>query len=309
MNSHSKTITALNPTAVAAFISVYLVWGSTYLAIRYAIETIPAWTLASTRYLLAAAILGVISFFKKEKALSSAEIKIAAITGILLVLANGFVCVVEYWVPSGIVAVVVGSMPIWILLLNWIGFAHERPSLHKILGAVIGISGVALIASGKAAPMAPSEYAQYGVLILCGSSLIWSLGTLMQRGVSKGSSVFRYSGLQMFSGALVAGLICLVFEKPWRIDMDTISRSSIYAHLYLVTFGSVIGFTAYSWLSRNVEPHLVSTYALVNPVIAVGLGWVFYDEPITSKFIGATLLVIIGLSLLMLNWKNILNRL
>jgi drug/metabolite transporter (DMT)-like permease len=296
----------INTTALLAFFSVYIIWGSTYLAIRYAIATIPAWTLASTRYFAAAAILGLISYLKKENKLTKVEMQMAAVTGIFLVGANGLVCVVEYWVPSGIVAVVVGSMPIWILFLNWFSFGHIKPSLHKVVGALIGLVGVGLIASGGALPEKSSQYAKYGVLILCVATFSWSVGTLLQQRIAKGTSVFRYSGLQMFAGATVAGVISLIFERPWQIDPTSISTASIYAHLYLVVFGSVIAFTGYSWLSRNIEPHLVSTYALVNPVIAVGLGWFFFSEPITAKFVLATLLVIIGLSLLMLNWKKIL---
>ena len=116
-------------------------------------------------------------------------------------------------------------------------------------------------------------------------------------------SGFRFATLQMFSGALATGLISLMFEKPWAIDWTQVSDRSWLAFWYLAIFGSVIAFTAFSWISRNAEPHLVATYALVNPLIAVALGWFFYNEVVTMKFALATVLVLIGLSLLIFNGK------
>lgn len=289
----------LNRTAVFAFFAVYVVWGSTYLAIRYGIETIPAWTLTTSRFLVAAAIMALLSLVRREAPLSPQERNVAWISGILMVAANGIVCVVEYWVASGIVAVVIGAMPIWMMLLGWASFGQGRPTFLRMLGAVIGLFGVGLIAFGTAAPIHFEGAARFGILFLIISGLLWAGGTLLQRRVVGLKSIFRFSAIQMFGGALVAGVVSLVFENSWITTFSNASANSLWALAYLTVFGSVIAFTAYAWLSRNVEPHLVSTYALVNPVIAVCLGWLFFQEAVTTEFILASALVLVGLYLLM----------
>lgn len=139
----------------------------------------------------------------------------------------------------------------------------------------------------------------FAPLALCISSWLWATGTLVQRGAANVKSGFSFLAVQMASGAAFVLVISLVFERPWSYDWNLVSTRSWLALSYLIVFGSLIGFTAYSWLSRNVEPHLVSTYALVNPVIAVWLGWFLANEPLTAKFVLATALVLIGLVVLM----------
>jgi drug/metabolite transporter (DMT)-like permease len=284
---------------IAAFTSVYVIWGSTYLAIWYAIESIPPWVVTSTRFYLASAIMLGLSLFKQEARLSLQEKKNAGLSGICLVVANGIVCVVEQWVPSGIAAVIIGAMPIWMMGIGFLLFKEAKPTARKFFGAIIGLTGVALIASSQKTSSS-SIYAQYGAMILFVSSWIWAFGTLVQRKVKGLKSPLKYSALQMVCGAVVATLFSLVFERPWTLNLETVRASSVAALLYLVIFGSVIAFSAYSWLSRNVQPHLVSTYALVNPVIAVALGWILAGEKVGPLFALATFLVLIGLTLLML---------
>ncbi len=297
----------VNRLAILCFLIVYIIWGSTYLAIRYAIETLPALGMSSARFFLAAGIMGALALWKNEAPLSPAERRTSIMSGLLLILANGVVCVVEYWVPSGIVAVMIGAMPIWMMMVGWLQFGQARPTLIRMIGAIIGLSGVALIASSDAVP-AVTGYGRFGVVMLFGSSIMWAFGTLIQRRTTGIKSVFRYSALQMGSGAAVTAVFSLAVEKPWAIDWQGIHTASLWAFFYLVIFGSVIAFTAYAWLSRNVAPHLVSTYALVNPVIAVILGSVFFQEAVTPIFLGASVLVLVGLSMLVLDWEKIIRR-
>lgn len=289
-----------NKTIVLCFAAVYLIWGSTYLGIRYALETIPPWTLSGVRFALAGIILGVFAALRREAPLSRAEQKASLLSGMLLVLANGIVCVVEVWVPSGIAAVIVGGMPIWVMLMGWAAFDQGRPSRRKLLGALVGLSGIALIAAPETSIVGTDGTPEWigGALLLVGSSLLWTLGTLLQRRVGIVRSPFKFSAAQMFWGSLPIIGLSLASEHPWTLRLEAISAASAMAFAYLVIFGSVIAFTAYSWLSRHVEPHLMSTYALVNPLIAVGLGWGFLNEPVTPKFLVATLLVVGGLWLL-----------
>lgn len=288
--------------AIFAFLSIYLVWGSTYLAIRYAIDTIPPWTLSSLRFFLAGLIMYALSKWAREGAMTASEKRTAFISGALLVVANGLVCVVEAWVASGIVAVVIGAMPIWILMVGWIGFRHGRPAVQQILGAVIGLCGIALIAGADHAPVAADVNSdmRLGVLLLFMSGVLWASGTLMLRQTVGLKAVFRFSAWQMISGAAVTLVLALVLERPWDLDFALISARSWLSLGYLVIFGSVISFSAYLYLSRNFAPHIVSTYALVNPLIAVGLGWMFLGESVDIRFAFATLLVLVGLCFLIL---------
>lgn len=243
--------------------------------------------------------MGIVGIAFKESKLSKLEVRTAAISGIFLVLANGIVCVIERWVPSGIAAVVIGAMPIWIMLVGWIGFDTGRPGLRKIAGACIGLCGIALIAAGDTHTNTVGAFGKWAPLVLCVSSVLWAVGTLFQRRAKNVRSGILFLCTQMASGAAAAMLMSFIFEAPPTFDWTSVSEKSWLALGYLIIFGSLIGFTAYSWLSRNVEPHLVSTYALVNPVIAVALGWFLANEPLTVTFFSATLLVLLGLTILM----------
>lgn len=242
--------------------------------------------------------MGLFSLLRKEDKLESLEKRIAVISGALLVVANGFVGVAEGWIASGVVAVVIGAMPIWILLMGWLFFGESRPGWRKMAGAVVGVFGIALIATGDLQPVGPGSFG-FGIFCLLLSGVLWSCGTLVQRRLKGLRAVFRFSTWQMFSGAIAAGFLSLLFERPWAVDWSAVSSTSWFAMWYLVVFGSVISFTAYAYLSRNFQPHVVSTYALVNPLIAVGLGWLFLSEPVNLNFGVATLLVLVGLGLLL----------
>lgn len=294
MNSHRSKV-------VFCFAAIYIIWGSTYLAILYGLESIPPWAMSSIRFFLSGLIMWALASWKKEKPLLPEETRIARISGVLLVIANGFVCVVEQWVPSGLAAVVIGAMPIWMMLVTWIGFRGEKPTLRKWAGAIVGLVGILLIASergtfGATGPLVLS------ILLLITSNLMWATGTLTQRKMGGLKSPFAFSQVQMLWGAGATLILSFIFEAPWRINWLEISTNSILAVVYLVIFGSVIGYTAYAWLARNVEPYKISTYALVNPVIAVFLGWLFKDEIISSRFVLATVFVLSGLAILF--WRK-----
>lgn len=281
---------------IACFAAVYVIWGSTYFAIAYAVQTIPPWTMSSGRFFIASALMFVLALFLREKKMGREERYYAGLSGVFLIFANGVVGMVEKNVSSGLVAVLVGAMPIWVMLVGWVAFGQSRPTIQKIIGALIGLSGVVLIAAGATGSGAASD--KWSVLILFGSSLSWTVGTLLQRKAPPVQSPLRFTAFQMCTGAIGTTLMSVAFEKPWQLSLSTITWQSWTAAIYLVVFGSMVAFTAYSWLSRHVEPHIVSTYALVNPVIAVWLGWFFLSEPVNSNFFFATILVLFGLSLL-----------
>lgn len=284
-----------------AFLSIYLIWGSTYLAIALAVTTLPPLTLSALRFFLAALLMEALALSKKEKSLTARESRISLISGALLISANGFVCIAEKYIASGVVAVVIGTMPIWILILSWIFFQSGKPSLLKVVGSLIGCIGVALIAQDS---LTGSSSFHYSVLFLPLSCLLWSLGTLAQKSLVAVKSPLKFSALQMAGGFMTVLLLSILFEHPWSIQWNSISLTSWWALGYLVFLGSIIGFTSYSWLSRNVSPHLVSTYALVNPIIAVALGVTLNNESLSSNLLVGTLIIIFGLSLLIFKPKK-----
>jgi drug/metabolite transporter (DMT)-like permease len=284
---------------LGSFAAVYFIWGSTYLAIRYAIQTIPQWGMAASRFLVAGSVMLLLARLRKESPLIAREKKFAALTGVALMSANAVVCYLERWVPSGIAAVVVGAMPIWVLITGKLFFKTENYGLRKWLGALIGLLGIIFIAEGQVDSRL-NGFEKYAVFFLLISSWLWAIGTHLQKKAGVIKSSFRYTAWQMLAGAVLVSIVSLIFGEFATFKLNEVSLHSFEAWLYLVIFGSIIAFTAYSWLGRNVEPPLLSTYALVNPVIAVLLGWWIAGESVTLKFFGATALVLLGLSLLLI---------
>lgn len=284
----------LSRTALFCFLAVYVIWGSTYLAIKLAVETIPVWMLVTVRSVAAASIMFALSAFAKEKKLESAEMKIAVLSGMLLFISNGMIGFIEKSISSGVTAVVVGSMPIWIMVFGWAFFRQPKPSVVKIGGGVIGLLGVALIASENLT--SPSTGAAFGMIALFISMWLWAFGTLIQRRASSVLSPFKFSAVQMIAGAAPTFALSLLSGESMNVAAT--SHASAWALVYLILFGSVVGFTAFSWLARNIDTRIVSTYALVNPVVAVVLGSAIYHEPVTPRFFAAILLIGTGLVLL-----------
>ncbi len=283
-------------TAILAFAAVYLIWGSTFVAIRVGIESLSPWLLVFGRFALAGGISYGIGALLREESLNRKEVLVAMGSGSLLIFSNGLVAVSEKTLASGLVAVVIGALPIWIMLIGWAFFGQARPTLLKLGGALFGLAGIGLIA-GSHLQLESSGLPALALLML--STSMWAFGTLVQRRLTELKSLFRFTGLQMLTGSVLGGLLSLGTEAPWTLDFARVSPSSWAAVVYLAIFGSVIAFTAFNWLTRHVETHLVSTYALVNPVIAVGLGWLFFSEPVTGSFAAAVACVLIGVSLMM----------
>jgi drug/metabolite transporter (DMT)-like permease len=284
-------------TAILALAAVYLIWGSTYLAIKIAIESFPPWCLSSLRYLIAGLLMLAVAKIRRDARLAPTELKVAMASGALLVVANGMVGVVEQWIATGMVAVIIGAMPIWIMFLGWLAFAQPRPTLQKVVGALIGLGGIVLIAGGNFA--SHDAHAAFGNVLILVSSWLWAAGTLIQRRAVGLTSIWLFSAIQMLAGSGVTLLFSLALERPWAIAWQDAGLDSLLALAYLVVFGSLVAFTAYGWLSRNLESHIVSTYALVNPLVAVALGFAVFREPLNARFLTATVLVAVGLAILL----------
>jgi drug/metabolite transporter (DMT)-like permease len=292
---------------IAAFAAVYIVWGSTYLSIKYAIETIPPFLMAGLRFASAGAILYLIARlspdFERPKLV---HWRTSAVVGILLlVIGNGGVVYAERFIPSSLTALLVATEPFWIVLLSWLWLKGSRPTRKAALGLILGFVGVAVLITGQgAAPAAESlgPGQLWTTLAVMAAALSWAAGSIYGLRSPVPSSALLAAGMQMLAGG-VALLVVSVFAGEWStFSFNQVSANSWYGLGYLIVFGSLIGFTAYSWLLKNAEPTMVATYAYVNPVIAVILGWLIAGESMTMQMlIGAA--VVVG-SVVLITSKN-----
>lgn len=279
---------------VLAFAAVYLIWGSTYLAIRYAIETLPPFLMAGTRFSIAGAILFTWALFNGESIRSSLSQwpKALLIGGLLLLCGNGGVTWAEKYIPSGFAALLIATEPLWVVVFNW-GLTRTRPNWKVLLGVFIGMAGVAmLLGDGVRAGITVSSINLIGVVVLLFASLAWAAGSVYASRYPIRASTWMASGMQMLAGGSLLALFGLFAGDVQRLNLAGASWVSLGAFFYLLVFGSLVGFTAYSWLLRNVTPARAATYAYVNPVVAVLLGWSLANEALTLRMLIAAGIIV-----------------
>ena len=275
-----------------AFAAVYLIWGSTYLAIRFAIDTMPPLTMAAVRFAVAGACLYVWVRGRGTPAPSRTQWRDAAIAGTLLLAGgNGAVVVAEQWVPSGLVALLVGAVPLWLVLLDALVGSRTRPSPRASLGLVVGFGGVALL-TGSPGAGAGGTQELLGALLVLGGALAWAAGSLYSRYTVSPPRPRMFVAMQMLAGSVSLGVLAVAFGELPAIDPAGISARSWWSLAYLVVFGALIGYTAYIWLLSVSTPALVGTYAYVNPVVALLLGWWLADEPLTFRSLLAAAIIL-----------------
>lgn len=280
---------------VAAFAAIYILWGSTYLAIKYAIETLPPFLMAGVRFTVAGLILLVWARFSKDYERPKAvHWKTSFIVGTLLLLGgNGGVVYAEHHISSSLAALLIATEPFWIVLLSWLWLKKARPNLKVVSGLVLGFFGVWLLISGQGAGDASGGSVQWlGTLAVIGAGLTWAIGSIYGLRAPVPKSAILNSGMQMFAGGLVLLFVSLITGEWWEFNVAAVSSNSWFGLAYLILFGSLVGFTAYSWLLKNAQPAMVATYAYVNPIIAVFLGWLIAGETFTPQMlIGAGIIV------------------
>jgi drug/metabolite transporter (DMT)-like permease len=266
---------------------VYIVWGSTYLAIRYMVQTLPPLFGAGTRFVLVGAILLPILAVRRGTGVlrpTRAELLSCAFVGLMLPGANAVISVAEQTVASGVAALLVASVPLWVILLRRV--FRERVSGRSIAAVLVGFAGVALL-------VRPQGQATVLALLSCvGGSLMWAFGSFSSPRISLPRDPLASVAWQSLLGGLACLLAALIAGELGDIHPASWSTNSILGLAYLVTFGSLLAYTAYAWLLQNAPVSKVSTYAYVNPVIAVFLGWLFLSEPITATTVlGAGIIV------------------
>lgn len=279
---------------IAAFAAVYILWGSTYLAIKYAIETLPTFLMAGSRFLIAGVIMFTIARFSRDyEKPTFAQWRTSFIVGtLLLVGGNGGVVLAEHYIPSSLAALLVATEPFWIVLLSWLWLKNDRPNFKVALGLLVGFIGVYLLIGGNDFSGAGGTNQLLGACLVVIGALCWATGSIYGLRAPTAKSPLLASGMQMLAGGAMLTLIGTLAGEWTTFDLNAVSRNSWLGFAYLTIFGSLIAFTAYSWLMKNAQPAMVATYAYVNPVIAVILGWAIAGESLTGQMlVGAAVIV------------------
>jgi len=284
---------------IAAFAAVYIIWGSTYLAIRFAVETLPPLLMAGARFLVAGLILLLWAKLREpDTKPTQIDWKTGLISGALLLLGgNGGVVWAEQRVPSGIAALLVAVVPLWMVLLDWWRPRGQRPPMLVFAGLGLGLVGLALLV-GPDALSGRGEISIPGAIVLVLASLAWAAGSLYTKHAPKASSSLNAAATQMIAGGLLLVVVAVFAGEPSHMDLAHASSRSILGFLYLLTFGSLVGFTAYVYLLAHTTAAKAATYAYVNPVVAVLLGWAFASEPVTSRTLLAAAVILAGVAII-----------
>ncbi len=282
----------------AAFAAVYILWGSTYLAIRFAIETLPPWLMAGVRFIVAGAILFAIARARGATRPTRANWGAALLIGGLLLLGgNGAVVWAETRVPSGLTALLVATVPIWMVLLDWLQPSGNRPTRSVIAGLILGFIGLGVLI-GPGEILGRGQVDLLGAAALTFGSITWAAGSVYSRRVRLPSSPLLATGMEMLGGGVLLLVLSLVTGEAARFAPPDVTTQSVLALLYLIVFGSLIGFTAYIWLLGHASAARASTYAFVNPVVAVVLGWAMANEELTPRMMGAAAVIVAAVALI-----------
>jgi len=278
---------------IAAFAAVYLLWGSTYLAIKYAVATMPPFLLAGSRFVLAGGILalaGRASATYERPTL--AQWRTSVVVGALLLAGgNGLVVLSERTLPSSLAALLIASEPFWIVLLGWWWLGQARPSGRVVLGLLLGFGGVYLLVGEQlAAGSGRARLVGVGLVLL--GAFSWAAGSIYGLRAPRPRSPVLAAGMQMMAGGALL-LVLGTATGEWRgLRPSQFGAAAWLGWGYLVVFGSLVAFTAYSWLLQHAPPARVATYAYVNPVVAVLLGWALLGEALTDQMlVGAAVIV------------------
>jgi len=277
--------------------TVYLIWGSTYLGIKYGLETMPPFLMGSLRFLAAGGVLYILAIRQGDttgdRPRTSQWLAALAIGGALLVGGNGGVILAEQYVPTGVVALFVATAPLWMAIIDRVIFGRRLPPL-VIVGLVIGFGGVAFLIGSPGS----GHINLFGAALALAAPLCWASGSVFTRHVKLPVRPLVAASMEMLWAGVLFGMLSLVTGELGRVHWQGISRTSWLALLYLIVFGSLIGFSAYVWLLRSAPLSLVSTYAYVNPVVAVVLGAIFIGEALTPRVVIAGSIILAAVALI-----------
>ena len=276
-----------------ALLALYIVWGSTYLAIRFTVETIPPFMSAGIRFLVSGAILLIWRRASGDSMPTKRQWRSTAIVGLFLLLGgNGLVSFAEQYVPSGIAALIIGSMPLWMVSIEAVRPGGVKPNWPAILGLLIGFGGIFLLVGPAELTGGGHTFNMLGVGTLLMAALLWSIGSIYSRNTDMPKSSLMSTGAQMLTGSLGLFIVSSLTGELNGFSFANVTLNSWLGLLYLITIGSLIGFVSYGWLLQNASVSLVATYAYVNPLVAVFLGAWLADETINARILIAGLVII-----------------
>jgi len=275
-----------------ALIALYIVWGSTYLAIRFAVETLPPFLQAGFRFFISGMILVIWRRLAGDAMPTRTQWKSLAMIGTLLLLGgNGLVSFAEQRIASGIAALIIGTVPLWLVVIEFIRPGGTRPSGQALLGLLIGFGGIYLLV-GPTDFTSGLQFDALGTILLVIAAFLWSLGSIYSRSADLPKSALMMTGGEMLAGSFPIFLVSILFGEWKSFSFAQVSMESWLALLYLITFGSMVGFVAYIWLLQNAPISLVATYAYVNPLVAVFLGNWFAQESLTPRILVGAVIII-----------------
>lgn len=293
------------PTArvAMAFLAVYLIWGSTYLGIRIANESLPPFLMAGVRFVVAGALLYAWARWKGAAPPTRKHLRATTLIGGLLLLGgNGGVVWAEYQnrVPSGLAALLVSMVPLWLVLIEWLRPGGYRPTAKIVIGLALGFAGILLL-------VGPSELAggarvdPWGAVVLTFATISWASGSIYSRHAHLPKSPLIAVAMEMLAGGALL-LVFGTFAGDWSsLDLAKISFRSVAALAYLIAFGALVGYTAYIYILRVSTPARVGTYAFVNPVVAVILGWAVVGEELSMRTMLAAAVIVVGVAFITLS--------
>jgi len=274
-----------------AFATIYFVWGSTYLAIRVAVETMPPFLMAGTRFLVAGTLLFAFSRRTYRGSLTREHWRSAFIVGGLMLLGgNGLVCWAEQTVASGLAALIIATVPLWMVMLDWWFFRRNRPSALTLLGLLTGLAGIWILVQPSGASIDRVDPA--GAFALLTACVAWAAGSLYARNAAFPPSTFLATAMQMVAGGAALIVWGSLLGEWGRLELGKVPLGSWMALAYLIVFGGILALSAYTYLLKASTAARVATYAYVNPVVALGLGWFFLDERISSRTLVASAVIL-----------------
>jgi drug/metabolite transporter (DMT)-like permease len=283
---------------ILAFASVYLIWGSTYLFMRFAVETLPPVAVAGVRYFLAGAILYAIATWRGVPESRKVPWGGHAIVGTLLTAGNGSVAVAVQRIPSGVAALLVALTPCLIVMLEWLWRRGARPSVGVVGGLVLGVAGTLVLVGPRALGGEPID--PVGAAIVLSGAAAWGIGSVYARTLPRHESAMRTSAIQMLSGGAVVCVVAALAGDFGRVHPESVSLLSVISFAYLILVGSLIGYSSYMYLLGVTSAARASTYAFVNPVVAVILGAAFAGEPLSPRVLGAGAIIVVAVALITL---------
>jgi drug/metabolite transporter (DMT)-like permease len=281
---------------LVAFFLIYFIWGSTYLAIRYAVETMPPFLMAGTRFFTAGLLMyGFLRWRGASNPSRNQWVKLSVVGVFMFLCGNGFVVWAEQYIASGLAALLVSLLPLWLMLFDWWWAQGPKPTPAALCGIALGIAGTVLLLDPGS--IAGSDIYVPGALMVLLASVGWAFGSIYSKRFRHPSSIFMSAACQMIGGGVALLLTALLLGETSDFDWRGVSAVSLGGFAYLMVFGSMIAISAYVWLLQNASASSISTYAFVNPAVAIFLGWLIAGEVVTPHILAGAGIILAGVVL------------